>query len=628
MTAADLRFAHPPGSAHLLLGGEPAGAVPALDAQLIGALPALRFDALAIPNASATLLGTFPAMEMLVEARYSSRTARPLVGSTYSTWQRGRGFEHGAAHRTSATQQAPVQAQTGWQPATGHVAGVEARRSARLARLPITATVRFCLASPTSPGAIGVAHSDALQLRTAGPFVHANAARMDGLQRRLHHQDGLRDRHRPTTSGFGVAAPLPSRRFFEAIQVAVALRRWNKARWQSAMRPPPGRHPTRPGGGDPPPIPCYTPNPNLRFAALAATDGHLVFVCENHPGPGQDAPVVVPIRRVYVVLNHVTLHRWPDGVPVPVISLSLSLDVDSWAWGFEATLPGIAEALVAHGDGASPVELVAHVNGTNFRVLAENLSRERSFGDTSLRLSGRGRSAELSAPYAPVMNFANADPRTARQLMDDVLTINGVPLGWAIDWGLTDWNVPAGVFAQQGTWIDALASIAGAAGGYLLPHPSEPTMRVRHRYPVAPWDWHAVTPDLILPVDAVSRESLRWLEKPAYNRVFVSGQSAGVLGQVTRTGTAGNRVAPMVVDALITEAVAARQRGTAILADTGQQFEVGLRLPVLPETGIVEPGTFVEYQDGRVARLGIVRSTRIEAGFPEVWQTLGVECHA
>ena len=261
-------------------------------------------------------------------------------------------------------------------------------------------------------------------------------------------------------------------------------------------------------------------------------------------------------------------------------------------------------------------------------MLAETLSRERSFGDTNLRLSGRGRSAVLSAPYAPVMNFANADPRTARQLMDDVLTVNGVPLGWAIDWGLTDWNVPAGVFAQQGTWIDALATIAGAAGGYLLPHPSEATMRVRHRYPVAPWDWHAVTPDLILPVDAVSRESLRWLEKPAYNRVFVSGQSAGVLGQVTRTGTAGNRVAPMVVDALITEAVAARQRGTAILADTGQQFEVGLRLPVLPETGIVEPGTFIEYQDGRVARLGIVRSTRIEAGFPEVWQTLGVECHA
>lgn len=43
--------------------------------------------------------------------------------------------------------------------------------------------------------------------------------------------------------------------------------------------------------------------------------------------------------------------------------------------------------------------------------------------------------------------------------------------------------------------------------------------------------------------------------------MFVSGQDVGVLGQVTRAGTAGDVLAPMVVDALITEAAAARQRG-------------------------------------------------------------------
>lgn len=628
MASIDVRLAHPPGSTHLVLGGDLGGSQPPQDAQLVGAFPALRFEALAIPNASATLVATFPAMEMIVEARYASRAARPLVGRMASSWQRGRGFEEGAEHRTAATDQLPTTAGTSWQAGWVLDANVTSRRTATLRRAPISATTRFQGASARSPGALRVPHDESLRLRTSGPVRYENAKRLESLSRRLHHEDGLRDRHRPTTSRFDVAQMLPSRRFFEVIQVASAMRRRTGARWQHAMRPPPGRHPVRPDDPDPPFVPCYTPNPHLRFSAQPAANGHLVFVCERRPDPGQDGPVVVPIRRVYVVLNHVTLHRWPDGAPVPVISLSLSLDVDSWAWGFEATLPALAEALIAPTDGAPPVELVAHVNGTDFRVLAENLSRERSFGDASLRLSGRGRTASLSAPYAPVMHFGNADPRTARQLMDDVLTVNGVPIGWTIDWALSDWNVPAGVFAHQGTWIDALAAIAAAPGGYLLPHPTESILRVRHRYPVAPWDWHAVTPDLVLPVDAVSRESVRWLEKPAYNRVFVSGQSAGVLGQVTRTGTAGNRVAPMVVDALITEAVAARQRGTAILADTGQQFEVGLRLPVLPETGIVEPGTFVEYQDGSVARLGIVRSTRVEASFPEVWQTLGVECHA
>jgi hypothetical protein len=227
-----------------------------------------------------------------------------------------------------------------------------------------------------------------------------------------------------------------------------------------------------------------------------------------------------------------------------------------------------------------------------------------------------------------VMNFGNAQARTARQLMDDVLSINNVSLGWTVDWGLTDWNVPAGVFAQQGTWMEALVSIASAVGGYLIPHPSNRSIRVRHRYPVAPWNWSTVTPDFVLPVDAVARESLRWVDKPAYNRVFVSGQYVGVLGQVTRTGTAGDVLAPMVVDPLITEAAAARQRGLAVLADTGTQVEVSLRLPVLAATGIIEPGAFVEYQDGSITRLGLVRSTQIEAGMPEVWQTLGVQGYA
>ena len=65
-----------------------------------------------------------------------------------------------------------------------------------------------------------------------------------------------------------------------------------------------------------------------------------------------------------------------------------------------------------------------------------------------------------------------------------------------------------------------------------------------------------------------------------------------------------------------------------MLADTGHQLEVSLRLPVLAETGIIEPGAFVEYQDGSVTRLGLVRATQVEAGLPEVWQTLGVQAYA
>jgi hypothetical protein len=547
------------------------------------------------------------------------------VGQTAHPWQVAKQTEDGAAQGQQDAAATPAGWAAFWRRTLGIPQGIEHRLPPVLA---------------AAPEQRGARHQDATRLQDSTWFAHQDATRLAVAQRglfqnagplrnatRFRHQDGDRTKRAGRVIFWQVAWLLTQRQGSDFQSASPSLKGW-RGRYQDAVPPPPGISvwvvPQPPA-----PTPCYTPSAHLLFAALAPADSHLLFVCENHinPPPPDGEPVVVPVRRVYFVINIVTLYRVSDGAQVPVFNLSLSLDASSWAWGFDAVLPAKAEALVA-GSASGPVELVASVNGTPFRVLAESISRERIFGDASIRISGRGHNAVLAAPYAPVMTFSNTEGRTARQLMEDVLTVNGISLGWAVDWGLPDWNVPTGAFAQQGSWIDALTAIAGAAGGYLIPHPSAQTIRVRHRYPVAPWEWSTVTPDFVLPVDAVARESLRWLEKPAYNRVFVSGQDVGVLGQVTRAGTAGDVLAPMVVDPLITEAAAARQRGIAVLADTGHQLEVSLRLPVLAETGIIEPGAFVEYQDGSVTRLGIVRATQVEAGMPEVWQTLGVQAYA
>ena len=214
--------------------------------------------------------------------------------------------------------------------------------------------------------------------------------RSEWLRWALRHQDGWRDRRFVATSHFDAARRHAGHFHAEEIRSAAYLRRWWRSFFQAAMRPLPGRHLTVPFV--PPVAPaCYTPNAHLLFTEDAAIDGDLLFVCE-HDIPN-DGSVLVPNRRVYFVINEVTLTRWPDGTPVPVLGLSLSLDADSWAWGFEATLPLIAESLVVPAEGAAPVELIATVNGTAFHVLAENLSRERVFGDASIRISGRGRSS-------------------------------------------------------------------------------------------------------------------------------------------------------------------------------------------------------------------------------------------
>lgn len=505
-----------------------ATAIPNANAALQSALPALTFTAQAVTRTDAALVGNFPPLAMLGEARYQSYAVRPITGQSSTRWQHASRHSNGAEDRREATLHLHEASRAQWQIAGPWVVGVENRRTSTRVRAPLARKTWHQGAAPVQSGA-GLGHADAVRLRTARRTAFDEAVRAVWLRWAIGHQDGWRDRRHTATSRFDASLRHAGRFHAEEIQSAVYLRRWWRSLFQAAMRPLPGRHPSVPFV--PPVAPaCYVPRAHLLFTEDAAQDGDLLFVCEPS-ATSSDGSVLVPNRRVYFVINEVTLTRWPEGTPVPVLGLSLSLDADSWAWGFEATLPLIAEPLVVPEEGASPVELIATVNGTAFHVLAENLSRERAFGEASIRISGRGRSAMLAAPYAPVIAFANTEPRSAQQLMEDVLTFNGIPLGWTVDWALTDWLVPTGVFAKQGTWIDALTTIVGAAGGYLQPHPSEKILRVRHRYPVVPWDWwDDVTPDFVLPVDTVARESLRWIDKPAYNRVFVAGQEAGVLG--------------------------------------------------------------------------------------------------
>lgn len=399
------------------------------------------------------------------------------------------------------------------------------------------------------------------------------------------------------------------------------------ARWQQARVPAQGREVWPPVG--PPEIPGYLADLNLLFQCPPLAAPWLLRFGASPCYPEfPDATVIVPIRRIYMVLNSASLRRVDGNLALPVFNMSLGIDADSWTWSFSASLPGNALANLEPSGAGAPVEVEAVINGVAYRALVERIGRERSFGKSDIKVSGRGKTALLDSPYAPSQSFSNSGARTAQQLMGDVLTVNAEPMDWAVNWGLEDWLVPAGVFAQQGSYISALNAIAAAAGGYIQPHASLQSLSVLPRYPVAPWNWSGVTPDFELPSDVTTRENIEWLDKARYNRVFVSGQQAGVLGQVTRDGTAGDLLAPMVTDALITAAAAARQRGLSILSDTGRQANVALRLPVLAETGVITPGKFVRYTDAGVARIGIVRSTAVEVGMPEIWQNLGVQTYA
>ena len=106
-----------------------------------------------------------------------------------------------------------------------------------------------------------------------------------------------------------------------------------------------------------PPVrdPCYLPNTHLLFDVAWAMDTGLVFICERHATPlPTGETVVVPIRRIYMVVNNASLHRVDGNILLPTFSMTVGLDVDSWTWSFSAALPGRALAdLEPAGNGSS-----------------------------------------------------------------------------------------------------------------------------------------------------------------------------------------------------------------------------------------------------------------------------------
>ena len=370
--------------------------------------------------------------------------------------------------------------------------------------------------------------------------------------------------------------------------------------------------PTTPG--------CYTPPVgvvHLQFYEAPHTDFNLAFACVK---VGQ---VVVPIRRAYIVTNSASLVRLPGLENIPAYGLTVSADADSWTWSLSANLPASALDMVAPQGGA-PTEVRATINGIQWVFLVESIRRTREFGKSGISIGGRSRSAWLADPYAAKTNHASASAITAQQIVNAAL-----PSGWTLDWQATDWLVPAGLWASHDTPLGVALEVAAAIGAMTQSHRTNQNLIIAPRYPVKPWELGTATPSMQIPASVIVTEGVEWSELPAYNRVFVSGEAQGIVGQITRTGTAGDLVAEMVTHRLITDTAAASQRGTVILSNTGRQAKGSFALPIIPADGLnlLTPGQVVEIVDSSETWRGYVRGVSVNANLPTVRQTVEIERH-
>ncbi|QYK03254.1 hypothetical protein K0I62_07660 [Shewanella psychrotolerans] len=301
-------------------------------------------------------------------------------------------------------------------------------------------------------------------------------------------------------------------------------------------------------------------------------------------------PLEPQVRRSYLMQPQISCIRVSDSLAVVLKSVSISQSRSQWTSSGNVTFSSRIDA-----ERAANELLKITINGYDFYLLCEVPSESKAFGKLSYSASGRGRFAELSAPYVKAINYVNTQARSFMGLMGDIIE----NMGWTLVSEITDYNVPANAFSYAAkTPAEVLNMMASAIGAMLDIDNETKTITVIPQWPTVPWDVDNAVPDVILHDAVILDFSEKREIRPDANAVFVRGEQQGVAVKVKRTGTAGDNFAADIVDKLITDNQAARMRGTVELANAGNKVHSSIRTKVMADLPPMRPGMLVGVRKG------------------------------
>lgn len=342
-------------------------------------------------------------------------------------------------------------------------------------------------------------------------------------------------------------------------------------------------------------------------------------------GPTAGAALyTIASRATYDVPHTMAVTDLRDDTTLEVESLTVSIDEDSVMWTLRANGGDALYSKLTAGD--QPAQVEVDLDGQKWVFVVDALSRSRSFGQSSVTVSGRSLAVAAGSPYEADQNWVNDGPTTGAQ----IAAMANLYTGLSVSWEIEDWLIPDRVFSFSGTPLAVVARVAEAVGAIVQADRVEYAVRVMPRYSLTPNEWATVAPDVEVAFAAVLSEQFERADRPEYTGVYVSGQQQGAVGFVRLAGTSGSNLHPLITDLLLTDEPALRMRGMAVLGASGGQARVSLGLPLLTgagEPGVLSVGQLVRVLDPEGTWHGLVRSVSVSAELPTITQTVVLERH-
>lgn len=340
------------------------------------------------------------------------------------------------------------------------------------------------------------------------------------------------------------------------------------------------------------------------------------------------SPEFVPDLRSYIVLNTVTATL--GGIAIDPIDFNIKTDLDSYCWqgGIKISDKQYqkVKAKLDVARGSEPLVIVT-VNGVSYSFIAEEISRNRVFGNYSYSISGRSITAQLGKDYAHSQGGTINQDLYASQIINMQLA----DLPFSIDrFEVKDWLIPAGTLnTSNQTPISIISQIAQACGAEAISDPLEPKLSIIPRWKKPAWEMATATADLVIPMGVVQSISDQKRVNPRYNTVTLIGRTQG--SEVYRAREGRNLIAPVANWYLYTDRDCVIPRGIQLLSDSGTHGLYTLKIRVADKYNmpLVELGQILQISDQEGAWKGIVTGVSLDVGRDNdaitVWQTVNID---
>ncbi len=344
------------------------------------------------------------------------------------------------------------------------------------------------------------------------------------------------------------------------------------------------------------------------------------------------APAFVPDLRSYIVLNTITATL--GGIAIDPIDFNIKTDMQSYCWQGGIKISDSqyrkikAKLDVARGN--EPLVIVV-VNGVSYSFIAEDISRNRVFGNYSYSISGRSSTARLGQDYAHSQSSNQGGTIEQDLYASQIINMQLADLPFSIDrFEVKDWLIPAGTFnVSNQTPISIIHQLAIACGGFVMTDKATDKISILPRWKKSAWELATATADYVIPMNVVRSINDQKRVNPRYNTVTLIGGTEA--SEIYRSQQGRDLIAPIDNSVLYTDRDCVVPKGQALLSDSGTHGIYSLKMRYADKYNIplAELGQIWQINDPEGVWNGIITGVTLEVSRDNdaitVWQTVNID---